>query len=99
MNEKIDWMMGMAENMKNISQSNMDKPMMNEFFDMSMRMQDNLDRMRSMDMPDDMVDIMEQMMRSMEQVMINMDKDSQDHKMAMKYMMSYMIMVQMSKMR
>ena len=93
MNEKIDWMIGMSENMANIAADNQGMSFMDELHNMATNIRDNLDKMRERELEDRTVDMMEQLMRSMEQVMINMDKGNDQQNLAMKNMMMYMLVL------
>ncbi|MFO7711067.1 MAG: hypothetical protein R6V53_04865 [Candidatus Woesearchaeota archaeon] len=94
MNEKIDWMLGMTENMLNITQARQDIPMVDELYNMAGSMKSNLEMLKERDMDGQYIDLMEQMMRAMEEVMIDMDMESDRQKMIMRHMMNYMIMMQ-----
>lgn len=95
--ERIDWMLGMTENMMNMTvQIGMDKPLMPEMYSMTSAMMGNLHHMKLMPNKDmSMLGMMEQMMRSMEDMMKTMDMEDMQSKMMMKHMMQYMIMMQM----
>ncbi len=96
MNQKIDWMLGMTDNMMNMTMKNMDKPMMAEMYSMTSAMMGNLNHMKLMGMESGMMDMMEPMMRNMEKMMSGMDMNNGMQMMMMKEMMSYMVMMQMS---
>jgi hypothetical protein len=97
MNEKIDWMLGMSENMMNAAVKNMDKPEMKEMYTMTSTMMGNLNHMKMYDnMDHNSLSMMEQMMRNMETMMTSMDMNNDMHKKMMKNMMGYMVMMQMN---
>ncbi|MGM5488890.1 MAG: hypothetical protein ACQESG_08135 [Nanobdellota archaeon] len=96
MNEKIDWMLGMTENMLNITEARQEIPMVGDMCNMAGAMKDNLVQLKERGMDDNKVELMEQMMRAMEEVMIDMDMNDARQKMIMKHMMNYMIMMQTS---
>jgi hypothetical protein len=96
MNEKIDWMLGMTENMMSMTVKNMDKPMMKDMYSMTSAIMGNLNYMKmntGMDMK--MIDMMESMMRNMEMTMMNMDVNNDKMRTTMKSMMGYMVMMQL----
>jgi hypothetical protein len=95
--EKINWMLGMTQNMMNIVEKNMHIEMMPELYGMTSAMMGNLNIMKISGMVSmDVVNIMEQMMRGMEQMMMKMDMNSNSDKEMMKNMMSYLVWMQMS---
>jgi hypothetical protein len=96
MNNKIDWMLGMTENMMNLTLKHTDKPMMGEMYSMTSAMMGNLNHMKVMNFQSGMIDMMEPMMRSMEEFMMHMDVNNDSLRSMMKNMMSFMIMMQMS---
>jgi hypothetical protein len=99
MNEKINWMLGMTDNMMGMTLKNMEKPLMPEMYSMTSAMMGNLNQMKVMEgmgMMTGSVDMMEMMMRSMEKMMMSMDMNNDMQRMMMKNMMSYMVMMQMS---
>lgn len=98
MSEKIDFMLGMVQNMMNISEKNMSNSNMREIYGMTSAMMGNLHymKMSSSKMSNSSVDSMESMMRSMESMMSSMDSNSKENSMMMKNMMNYMIMMQYS---
>jgi DNA-binding LytR/AlgR family response regulator len=99
MNEKINWMLGMSENMKNITMNYQDRPEMNEVMGMVNEMKANLHVMQHVNVDSMFIDIAEPMMRSMEQIMMYMNYDDKNQVVMMRYMMHYMIMMQRTKIR
>jgi hypothetical protein len=98
MNEKLDWMLGMTQNMMNMAEKNMSKMGMTDMYSMTSVMMGNLNHMKlSGDMMgNNVVDMMEKMMRGMEGMMMNMDMGNAMQMTMMKNMMNFMIMMQMS---
>lgn len=102
MKQKIDWMLGMTENMMNITQKHVGKDMMDDMYSLTSAMMGNFHQMKIMmnnmthHMTHNMMHMMEQMMRSMEHIMMNMNMDDQQNKSIMKNMMHYTVMMQMS---
>ena len=96
MDKKIDWMLGMSDNMINISDKNKDKPMMDEISSMAWGMKENLDKLKMQDIDDEVMSLMEQMMRNMEEIMMTMNMEDERQRMMIKYMMSYILIMQMS---
>jgi hypothetical protein len=95
--EKMDWMLGMTENMMNISVKNMDKSMMPEMYSMTSAMMGNLNHMKMYGGIDEgHINLMEHMMRNMEMMMQNMDMMNDMQKSVMKSMMGYTVMMQMN---
>lgn len=99
--EKIDHMLGMTQNMMNITEQHNEMQMMPEMYRMTSVMMGNLNHMKmmhnmNMSMDVSMIDMMESMMRSMEQVMMNMDMNNEMQKKMMMDMMMYMTNMQMS---
>jgi len=92
MSEKVDWMLGMSQNMINISERQGHEDIRcksSEIRSNLLHMKLNIDRHAQ-----DSIDRMEQMMRSTEEVMINMDHSSDQHKKALRSMMNYIIWMQ-----
>jgi hypothetical protein len=95
--EKINWMLGMTENMMNISIKNMEKTMVPEMYAMTSAMMGNLNQMKIYGSMDERsLDMMEQMMRNMEMMMLSMDLMNEKQKTVMKHMMGYMVLMQMN---
>lgn len=94
MNEKIDWMLGMSQNMLNISEENKDRPMVGELYQLNSVLLQNLERMKEKEGLDNVIDNMEPIMRALEQVMIHMDMDDENQKTAMRHMLTYMQFLQ-----
>ncbi|MFW5746293.1 MAG: hypothetical protein ACOCWQ_01945 [Nanoarchaeota archaeon] len=93
--EKLDWMLGMTENMMNIADRN--RPASDQMYAMTSTMMGNLHHMKMMDpVEGTQMDMMESMMRSMEDMMKNMRMDDQMQQSMMHSMMRYMIMMQMN---
>lgn len=92
--EKIDWMLGMTENMMNNAEK---RPEMKGMYMLSSSMMGNLNFMKMhMEMLDPAaVGMMESMMRSMESVMMAGNMESEMHRSMMENMMRYMTMMQM----
>ncbi|MFT4310688.1 MAG: hypothetical protein ACMXYC_03575 [Candidatus Woesearchaeota archaeon] len=88
--EQIQWMQGMTMNMKNICSMHMDKPMMQELMHMSESLHMNCCQMQA----HQDVMMMEPMMRALECAIMEMDVHNDKHKMAMKHMMQYMMLMQ-----
>jgi hypothetical protein len=99
MNEKINWMLGMSENMKNIVSNYQNKPEMGEMMSMINEMKANLHVMQHVSVDDMFIDMVEPMMRSMEQIMMYMNYEDPNQIVMMRYMMHYMVMMQRSKIR
>ncbi|MBN2458452.1 hypothetical protein JXB31_04960 [Candidatus Woesearchaeota archaeon] len=94
--ERIDWMLGMTDNMMSMTQANMEKPMVKEIYGLVSSMMGNLNLMKMGNMMEmSALNMMEGMMRNMEEMMKGMDMDNHNQKMIMKSMMSYMVMMQM----
>ncbi|MFP4567889.1 MAG: hypothetical protein ACLFN8_03010 [Candidatus Woesearchaeota archaeon] len=102
MKQKIDWMLGMTDNMMNITTKHQEKEMMEDMYSLTSAMMGNFHQMKMMmnttthKMTDNMIHMMEQMMRSMEDIMMNMNMEDMQNKKMMKHMMHYMVMMQMS---
>ena len=97
MKEKMDWMLGMTDNMLNIAEKNKAMPMMDEMYSMTSAMMGNLNHMKMYENIDERhINLMEQMMRNMEMMMQSMDMANDKQKAVMKCMMGYMVMMQMN---
>jgi hypothetical protein len=97
MMEKINWMLGMTENMMNLSVKNMEKTLVPEMYTMTSAMMGNLNHMKMYANIDERsMDMMEHMMRNMEMMMLSMDMMNEKQKTIMKSMMGYMVMMQMN---
>ena len=96
--ERINWMLGMTQNMMNISEKEMNKEMMPEIYSMTSAMMGNLNHMKvaKMTLSEHIMMMKENMMRAMENMMQTMDMNSMQHKTMLKMMMQYMIGMQMS---
>lgn len=95
--EKINWMLGMTDNMMNMTMKNPNDPMCKEMYMMTSSMMGNLNHMKLIQNKDMIiVSMMETMMRNMESMMMKMNMDNQTEKMMMSSMMKYMIIMQMS---
>jgi len=96
--EKINGMLGMTQNMMNISEREMGKEMMPEIYSMTSAMMGNLHHMKvsNMTISDHIMMMKENMMRAMENMMMSMDMNNMQHKTMLKMMMSYMVGMQMS---
>lgn len=66
MDERINWMLGMTENMMGISMNNMDKMHMPEMYAMTSTLMGNLNHMKMMGMANGMtMGVMEPIMKNM----------------------------------
>ena len=97
--EKIDWMLGMSENMMNICQKHMsDNMMMRQMYQMSSSLIGNLNYIKlMMSNRTDMyfnLDMVENMFRNMEEMMMNMDVHDERQVKMMRSMMGYMVDMQ-----
>src|SRR3989344_68249 len=92
MTEKINWMLGMTDNMLGLAEKNKGMPMMDEMYSMISTLMGNLNHMKMMENMD------MHMVGMMEKMMMHMDPANDMQKGMMKNMMKYMIVMQMNMM-
>lgn len=95
-NEKIDYMVGMTQNMMNIAEKNIENSTMPHMYLLTSIMMGNLNHMKLMENTnEEMTAMMEPMMRGMEHIMVNSDMNNNTQMEVLKNMMGYIIGMQM----
>jgi hypothetical protein len=89
MSEKISWMLGMTDNMINISKNNSE-----EMFRKAFDMKSNLYQMRLLKVNQNKIDALEPVMRNLEVAMVNLDWNNNQHKNSVHTMMDYVLSIQ-----
>lgn len=94
--EKMNWMVGMTDHMMSMCMQDQQQPLMQEMYNMTSAMMGNLNHMKMLTVLDKFnIDLMEPMMRSLEETMKRMDMHNEQQMSMIKNMMHYMLMMQM----